>query len=84
MCKNTHFSEPSRKKERAPVRAYLYRHDRSESIRQPEEQGVEDRWDSGDTEEKPQLNIGTGAASPQLVADPGRGQSYLFLFISQT
>jgi hypothetical protein len=45
---------------------------------QPEEQGAEDRWDSGDTEEKPQLNTGTGAASPQLVADPGRGQSDLF------
>jgi hypothetical protein len=53
MCKKTHFSEPSSKKERAPVRAYLYRHGRAESIRQPEEQGAEDQWDSGDTEERP-------------------------------
>jgi len=76
MCKKTHSGESVSKKERAPVRAYLNRHGRSEPRQQPEEQRAEDRWDSRDTEGKLQLNTALGAASPQLFANPGRGQSY--------
>jgi len=53
MCKKTHFSEPSIKKrestgESIPVQARPIGVDKAAG-----RAGAEDRWDSGDTEEKP-------------------------------